>query len=320
MQRRALLTRSLGAAALPVGLMMATPVVARTAAAVKAAPAAAPSPVRTAVVDVVQMPAWTTHKGQRTPLNAGDAVSAACEVETAAGAALALRLPEGSTISLGEKTRLALLQLEVGSKEGRATLRSEMNVLEGFFRFSTSPVSRVMAERQISVSLRTATLSVSGQDLWAMTDPGHDAACAYEGTFSLKTKDQGELTLNQPTAFWARFFEQPVQPVTTVTAPQLALLQKSTELQPGSGVAAVGGTWRVLALSSPDSRLALKVAGRLRALGYPARLHTQAATKDEHHETHEVLIEQLVTQADAASVLARIKAVEGVVGRVVSGA
>lgn len=50
------------------------------------------------------MPAWIGRDGQRQPLTPGDTVSTAQEVETAAGAGLLLKLPEGSLVRLGEKT------------------------------------------------------------------------------------------------------------------------------------------------------------------------------------------------------------------------
>jgi hypothetical protein len=306
MQRRQLLSRSLGAAALPLGLSMAAaPATARTRAV----------PLRNLVVDAVQMPAWSTRNGQRVPLSAGDTVSTAHEVETAAGAALVLRLPEGSVIRLGQKTRLGITQLDVGTQEGRTAVRSDLKLFEGFFRFATSAVAKVVGQRQINVTVRTATIGIRGTDFWTMTDPAHDAACVFEGRVDVSTQEQGELTLDKPTAFWARFFDQPVRPVGQATPEQLNTFLKSTELQPGQGIAVVDGTWAVQALVTADARQALDLSNRLRAVGYPARLHSRTTPQSQWHE---VLILQLATEADARAVLERIKEVDGVSARVLA--
>lgn len=308
MQRRQLLSRSLGAAAaLPVGLTLATP------SAAVAAPAQGPA--RTLVVEAVQMPVWVRRGEQRQPLHVGDAVSTAQEVETAAGSALVLRLPEGSLIRLGEKTRLGVARFEATGTAGEVSVTSDLKLFDGFFRFATSTISRVVGQRQIKVAVRTATIGVRGTDFWTMTDAEHDATCLFEGQVKLDTQDQGELALDKPTAFWARFFDKPVQPVGNATPDQLNKFLNSTELTPGRGVAVVGGAWTVQALTTPDSRRALQVAGRLRALGYPARLQAKTTPKGEQHE---VLIQQLATEADARAVLERIKDTEGVSAKVVA--
>jgi len=305
MQRRQLLTRTLGTAAvLPVGLALSPSVQAAT-----------PPAPRTLVIEAVQMPAWITRGDQRQPLAVGDAVSTAHEVETAAGSALVLRLPEGSLIRLGEKTRLAVARFEASGPAGAVAVASELKLLEGFFRFATSAISKVVGQRQIKVAVRTATIGVRGTDFWAMTDKDHDATCLFEGQVSVSTPDQGELALDKPTAFWTRVFDKPAQPVGNASTEQLAKFLGSTELTPGRGVAVAGGAWTVQALTTPDSRRALQVAGRLRALGYPARLHAKTTPKGEQHE---VLIQQLATEADASAVLERIKDTEGVSAKVVA--
>lgn len=305
MQRRQLLTRSLSAAALPAGLALAAPQVAQAALAKGAA--------RTLVVEAVQMPAWVIRGEQRLPLNVGDVVSTAQEVETAAGSALVLRLPEGSLIRLGEKTRLGVSRFESSGAAGSVAVRAELKLFDGFFRFATSAVSKVVGQRQINLAVRTATIGVRGTDFWTMTDAQHDASCIFEGQIKIDSQDQGELVLDKPTAFWARFFDKPVQPVGNATPEQLHKFLGSTELTPGQGIAVLGGAWTVQALVTADSRRALQVAGRLRGLGYPARMYAKTTAKGEQHV---VSIEQLVTEADALAVLARIKDTEGVNGKV----
>ncbi len=284
-----------------------------TVASVPALAARARPQVNTLVVDAVQMPAWTTRSGQRVPLSPGDAVTTAEEVETAAAAALVLRMPEGSLTRLGEKTRLGIQRLEVNPADGYTAVRSELKLFDGFFRFATSAVAKAVGQREIDVNLRTATIGIRGTDFWSMTDAVHDAACLFEGKVDLATRDQGALTLDKPTAFWARFFDQPVKPVGNATPDELAKFLASTEMQPGKGVAVEGGRWRVVAATLSAAPAANALAARLRTEGYLALVRAKTLSG---RNMHEVRINGLATRNDASAVLEKIKAVEGVSGRV----
>jgi len=213
---------------------------------------------------------------------------------------------------LGEKTRLGIERLMVDADDGRIAVRSELKLFDGFFRFATSAVSRVVGRRDVNLSLRTTTVGIRGTDFWSMTDTVHDAVCLFEGRVELATRDQGALALAQPSAFWARFFDRPAQPVGIATPEQLSTFIASSAIQPGQGVAVVGGAWHVTALVSADSRAAIGLAGRLREAGYPAQLRSAGSR-------HEVRIAQLATREDAQAVLDRVQALSGNPGSVGQG-
>jgi len=275
-----------------------------------ASAAIATKPAQALLVEAVQMPAWATVDGQRRPLAPGSLVSTAQEVETAAAAGLVLRMPEGSLVRLGEKTRLGVQRLEVSDVDGRIAVRSDLKVFDGFFRFATNAVAKAVGQRQIDVSLRTATIGIRGTDFWAMSDDKHDAACLFEGRIDLATRDQGALTLDKPTAFWARFFADPVKPVGNATPDELAKFLKSTEIEPGKGVAVAGGRWRVVAASVRGAAAANALAARLREQGYPAVIRAVRG------DLREVRLNGLATRDDATAVLEKISGIEGVNGRV----
>jgi hypothetical protein len=222
-----------------------------------------------------------------------------------------MRLPEGSLVRLGEKTRLFVQELEVERRDERVAVRSQLKLLDGFFRFATSAVSKAIGDRNIDVAVRTATVGIRGTDFWTMTDEEHDATCLFQGRVDLATRDQGALVLDQPTAFWARFFQRPVQPVGNATPQQLSTFLQSTELTAGRGIALPNGEWRVILLATGDSRAALRVGGLARAEGYPARMRTSGSR-------HEVAIAGLASRADGEAVLARLAAIDGVRGQVVA--
>ena len=265
-------------------------------------------------VEAVQMPAWAfAAGGRKLPLAPGMLISTEQEVHTAEAAALALRMPEGSMIRLGENTRLGVLKMTVDPSTGRTAVQAELKLFDGVFRFATGALAKVAGERKIDVTLRTATIGIRGTDFWSMTDEKHDATCLFEGQVDLATRDQGALTLDKPTAFWARFFEQPVRPVGNATPDQLAQFLKSTELEPGKGVAVLDGRWRVVAATLADQGPALELMRRLRDLGYPAMVREKSAQAGTGFE---VRINGFVTREDAQAILRKIEGVPGVSGRV----
>lgn len=264
-------------------------------------------------IEAVQMPAWINTAQGRRPLEPGAQISSAQEIQTAPGAALAMRLPEGSVVRLGEATRLAVERLSVDPSTGRTALNARMRLFDGFFRFATSAVAKVAGERRIEVQLRTATIGIRGTDFWSMTDAEHDAACLFEGNISLATRDQGELSLAQPTAFWARFFNQAPRAVGVATPQELQKFLASTEMQPGRGVAVVGGRWRVVAGALRSQDAASRLMESLREQGFPAVLRRK---EQGGQSMYEVRINALATREDAQFVLDRISAQQGVRGRV----
>lgn len=291
-----------------------TALVASAALPVSVAAAGAPrgaAPEATLVVEVVQVPAWTSVQGRVLPLRPGDAVNTQTEVHTGDGAALVLRMPDGSLVRLGPNTTLGVQSLAVSADAGGISVKSVLRVIDGVFRFATSAVSRAVGKRDIQVALRTATLGVRGTDFWAMSDERHDAACLFEGRVDLATQEQGPLVLDSPTAFWARFFDQPVAPVGNATPAELSKFLASVEVTPGQGLAVEAGAWSAVALATTDSREALRQAGQLRARGFAVRLRERRGA-----QRFQVELGQLASEADARHALSLMAAVTGVAGRV----
>ncbi|MGE4240319.1 SPOR domain-containing protein [Ramlibacter sp.] len=263
---------------------------------------------RSMAVEAVQAPAWRNEGDERVPLEPGDTVTTREDVETGEGAAMVLALPEGSVIRLGEKTHLQVQRFEATAPAiGETQVRTELKLVDGVFRYTTSAISKVIGQRQANLQVRTATIGIRGTDFWSMTDAVHDAACMFEGSIDLQTRDQGNFALDKPTAFWARFFDQPVRPVGTATPDELAKFLGSTELKPGRGVAVAGGRWRVVAGTFRAFSEADALAKRLARLGYAAKPAARKAGV-------EVRINHFATRADAQAVLDRLAQSSGVTG------
>lgn len=283
-----------------------------TQAAGPAQAATRPPRAAATVVEAVQWPAWRNDGARRVPLAPGDALQQGHEVQTGDPGGLVITLPEGSVVRLGRGTRMSLERLQAEAREGQTELRSSLRLFDGFFRFATSAVSRSVGRRDVSLTVRSATVGIRGTDFWSMTDAEHDAACLFQGRIDLDTRDQGALVLDQPTAFWARFFDRPVQPVGQATPAQLAQFLQSTELVPGQGVGVRGGRWR-LALPAPrDGAQALGLAGRLRDGGYPVLVRRVG-------EAQEVRLDGLASREDAMALAERLGRDLGITGAQVRG-
>ncbi len=300
------LVASVGAS---LGAVAAAPLTVR--AATPAAPAST-VPERRVIVEAVQMPAWISRDGQSLPLAPGDAIEGGQEVITGPNAGILLRLPEGSMVRMGEKTRLGINRLLVIDDEGRTAMHADLKLFDGFFRFNTSAVAKAVGTRDVNLALRTATVGIRGTDFWTMTDPVHDAVCLFEGKVDVGTSDQGSLPLDRPNAFWARFFEKPAQPVGLATPADLAKFISTSDMKPGQGIAFPEGRWRIVALATSNSREGVQLVGRLRAAGFPANLRSVRTARGGYSVT----LDHFASKDDASAVLRKIGAIEGVSGQI----
>ncbi|HWU84483.1 MAG TPA: SPOR domain-containing protein [Rhodocyclaceae bacterium] len=259
-------------------------------------------------VQAVQYPAWLERNGQKTPLSPGDGLRGGDIVLGGdANSRILLGMADGAQIKLGGNSRFTIEKLNIQTRAGNTTVDAAFKLAEGFFRYSSSVLGKLSGKRNIDLTVRTATIGIRGTDYWAMSDVEHDAVCVFDGKVEVATQDQGMISLDQPTAFWARFFDKPAAPAGNATPGQLARFIASVEPEPGNGVAIVNGRWRVLAAELNKQVEARELAARLRATGYPAEVA-------KRYGKHEVRINFFATRADAEAALKRLGAQSGLSG------
>ena len=258
-------------------------------------------------VQAVQYPAWLERNGQKTPLSPGDGLRGGDIVLGGDDSRILLGMTDGAQIKLGGNSRFTIEKLNIQTRAGNTTVDAGFKLAEGFFRYSSSVLGKLSGKRSIDLTVRTATIGIRGTDYWAMTDVEHDAVCVFDGKVEVATKDQGTISLDQPTAFWARFFDKPAAPAGNATPAQLAKFIASVEPTPGNGVAIVNGRWRVLAGELDKQGEARDLAARLREAGYPAEVAKSQGK-------HEVRINFFATRADAEAALKRLNAQNGLSG------
>lgn len=258
-------------------------------------------------VQAVQYPAWLERNGQKTPLSPGDGLRGGDTILGGNDSRILLGMADGAQIKLGGNSRFMIEKLSIQTRAGSTSVDAGFKLAEGFFRYSSSVLGKLSGKRNIDLTVRTATIGIRGTDYWAMTDAEHDAVCVFDGKVEVATKDQGVIALDQPTAFWTRFFDKPAAPAGNATPAQLAKFIASVEPMPGNGVAIANGRWRIIAAEADKLGEARDLAGKLREAGYPAEVA-------KNHGKHEVRINFFATRADAEASLKRLSEQSGMTG------
>jgi hypothetical protein len=256
-----------------------------------------------AIIEAVQLPAWVERNGQRRAAQPGDRLLVNDTAVTAEASRMLLRLPDHSTIKLGEKTEFRIETL-VTRQQGSARpthTQSALRLITGVFRYATDYTSKALGNtRDISLQLATATVGIRGTDFWSMTDASHDAVCLFEGSVAVQRDNRENILLDKPGAFWVIRTTEPEQAAGQASPEELQKFIAQAELKPGSGVLLEGGRWRTVAGLLPSASDAAEMRKQLQIAGYPAEIRSKQGR-------YEVRINDLATEADAQAVLDRLK-------------
>jgi hypothetical protein len=254
-------------------------------------------------VEAVQYPAWLDRGGRSVPLSPGIELQAADELRTGSNARVQLRLPEGSTVKLGENA-----QFKVEKAERRGLFRAALTVLAGAFRFTTDALAKSQ-RRDVTIRVRNVTAGIRGTDLWGKSTEERDLVCLIEGRISVASESRPAVTLDQPLDFYQR--PRGGEPeVAKVSQQQLDIWRLETEISGTGAAARADGEWRVVAFTSTRRDEALTVARRLRAAGYPA----EVVRADSRFA---VQVSGLVGEGEARALAGNLRAIPGVLEPVV---
>lgn len=255
----------------------------------------------TAVVDAVQMPAWVERDGRGQPLSPDMTLAAGDRVRTGADARVYLKLPEGSTVKLGENAVLSLKDME--RKPGNLTTVA-LDVARGAFRFTTG-VAGKLVRRDVRIRVDAVTAGIRGTDLWGKSDAERDLVCLIEGRISVRHQDGEPVEMNEPLTFFAAPKGQPAQPVAPVDPDKLKQWAAETEILPAAGAARRGGRWKLVLATAADSQDARAVHDKARNAGYAAELRPRSSGS---RRSFDVLIRNLPNRAEADQLAQRVKA------------
>lgn len=263
-----------------------------------------------ATIEGVQMPAWVERAGRRVPIIPGMELRAGDQLVTGAGSRALVKLADGSLVKLGENGQLGFQELNPAADLFKAAL----SVLEGAFRFTTDLVAK-SRKREVSIRAAQVTAGIRGTDLWGRSRAGNEIVCLIEGDIEVAAAGEQPVTMNQPLQFYRRV-EGKTQPVGTVSKEQLDQWAAETELQPGKGVARVGGRFSVILGQFDEQNGALGLYDSVGGAGYPAQIRP---VKEGDKITYYVVIRNLPSRAEASAVANQLRGKFGVAEPKVSG-
>jgi FecR protein len=224
------------------------------------------------VVETVQFPAFLDRNGLTVPVSAGIELQQNDAVRTGEGGRLLIRLAEGSALKLGQNAHFQFDAVDV--KKG-GLFQAAFQVLEGAFRFTTSPLAK-KRPRNVSIGIaKTLTIGIRGTDLWGRGREDKDLVCLIDGKIEVTGNDAKTVTLDQPLQFFQSTRTAPPLPVAFLDKAQLDEWATETELDTGKGAATTKGAWRVVASGFADHDEAVGANRALRANGYPAEIGAQ---------------------------------------------
>lgn len=221
------------------------------------------------VVETVQFPAFLDRNGLTVPVSAGIELQQNDAVRTGEGGRLLIRLPEGSALKLGQN---AHFQFDAVAVKKDGVFQAALQVLQGAFRFTTSPLAK-KRPRNVSIGIaRTLTIGIRGTDLWGRAREDKDVVCLIDGKIEVTGNDAKTVTLDQPLQFFQSTRTAPPLPVAFLDKAQLDEWATATELDTGKGAATTKGAWRVVASGFASHDDAVGTNRALRANGYPAEI------------------------------------------------
>ncbi|MCC6472536.1 MAG: SPOR domain-containing protein [Burkholderiales bacterium] len=245
-----------------------------------------------AIVEAVQSPAWIERGGERLPVAPGMALSDRDQVTTGANSRLLLRMPEGSTVKLGENARY---RIDQQSRRGDL-YAAAMNVFQGAFRYTTDVMLRFRGKRDVSIRFATVTAGIRGTDVWGKSDVDREIVCLIDGRVEVQRGSEPPIEMNQPLSFYIAPAGKVALPVAPVAPEQIREWAAETEIQPGRGALRRGGLWGVTLASADTQPEALRLYDAVRAAGYAASIRPAAA---DGRTQYAIRIAQLPSRAEA---------------------
>jgi len=218
-----------------------------------------------AVVEAVQYPAWLERGGATVPLTPGTHLQSKDKVRTGNNARVQMKLPEGSTVKLGENANFF-----IDRTDNRGFFRSTMSVIAGAFRFTTDAI-RKATKRDVTIQVKNVTAGIRGTDLWGKSTDERDLVCLLEGKIAVGSAGHPTGTLDQPLDFYQRPRDG-TPSVAKVDEKQVAIWAAETEISADGPAARMGGDYRVTAAAFPARDEALVINRRVRAGGYPSEV------------------------------------------------
>ena len=229
---------------------------------------AAPS----AVVEVVQAPAWLERGASRQPLTPGMVLENRDRLLTGPGARAIVKLADGSAVKFGAEANIAVNALKTpNSRDADQVFTAAFDLAKGAFRLTTGVFRQYLPQRAINVRTGVVTIGIRGTDLWGRANDEQDLVCLIDGRINVHHPEAGSVALTEPLQFFKADKGQLPQPIAQVDPAQLAQWAQETELQPDGASLQSNGRW-TLHFDRMDKDGVLGLYDQLTAAGYPVRI------------------------------------------------
>jgi len=207
-------------------------------------------------VGAMNYPAWLVRDYETLPLAAGTELRNDDLVRTGEGGRVQLQLAAGSSLKIGESSRLVI------------TAPASFQVLQGVFRVTAAIADAVAGGKLFEVKI--GDISVTGQntDLWGRADLTQDAVCLVEGALAVNAVGVADVDLNQALSCYVKPRGDAPLPVGLIDRRQHQLWMAETELKDDSGIAAKDGQWQLVLISLTDANRAEQVRSGFRDMGF----------------------------------------------------
>jgi len=250
------------------------------------------------VVEAVQYPAWLVRNGASVPLTPGTHLQSKDELRTGDNARVQMKLPEGSTVKLGQNAKFV-----VDRVDNRGFFRSTLSVIAGAFRFTTDAL-RKATKREVTIKVKNVTAGIRGTDLWGKSTDERDLVCLLEGKIAVGSQGNPTVTLDQPLDFY-QLPRDGTPAVAKVDEKQVAIWAAETEMAADGAGARMGGDWRVTAAAFPSRDDALAMNRRVRASGFPSEVV-------QREGAYLVQIGSLAGESQARALMANLRSIPGI--------
>ena len=149
----------------------------------------------------------------------------------------------------------------------------------------------------MDIKISTVTAGIRGTDVWSAQRPDREIVCLLEGKISVDrvlNSATESVVLDQPLQFYIALKDKPTNPIGVVSAEQIALWTKETEIAAGQAVLRVDGKYKVVFVTEEHLADAFKVFDELRAAGYPAGIWPVPGPRKHSYQVHVLGLESEV--------------------------
>ena len=245
-------------------------------------------------VDALNYPAWLVRDYQTLPLTAGSKLQTDDLIRTGNGGRVQLQLADGSTLKIGESSRLLIAR------------PTSFQVLRGVFRITPGVTESAVGDPGLEINIGSIGATTEGADFWGRASLSQDAVCLVNGALRAD-----RVEMKQALSCYVKPADQPPLPVDLIEMRQHQLWMAETELKSDAGIASVDGAWQLVLIALTDSKRGDQVLAGFRQKGFPAQRKTVVR---DGRTLHRLLLPGFESKDAALNARKRIEAALGVSG------